>query len=103
MPVVSKGFTGEAHNVIKEALLLLSNSNLNLQQLLKDDTTNGLPPDNLKRVNALFYFSANTNTNPDSSKNTANQNNKKTPSAPVCPKNCRCSSANMEPPSMIAR
>ena len=78
--VASVGLTGEAHNVIKEALLLSSNSNPNpnLQQLLEDDTTNGASPINTQQRNVLFHSSAITNTNPDSSTNTSSQNNKKT-------------------------
>ena len=61
----SVGLTGEAHNVIKEALLSSSNSNTNLQQLLNDNATSSST--NPQQVNALFRSSGNGNTNANNS------------------------------------
>ena len=60
-PVASVGLTGEAHNVIKEALLTSSNSNTNLQQLMNDNATSSST--NPQHANALFRSSGNGNTN----------------------------------------
>jgi HrpA-like RNA helicase len=86
MYVASVGLTGEAHNVIKEALLTSSTSNL---QLL-DDEDDGDDRTTLSK----------TNTNPDFVSSQANQrNNKKTTRRP---NNRSRSSPDLETPPGIA-
>ena len=95
MPVASVGLTGEAHNVIKEALLSSSASNPNLLGLLGNNNDTATTQ---QQADALFPM---TNGNP-------NQNNKQSTTttsttAPRRPNNRRSrSSPDFEPPPMIA-
>lgn len=103
--VASVGLTGEAHNVIKEALLSSSTSlsNTNLQSLSDSYHNNDNDNDNDNNMHATRTVTSSITSNTNTSTNTNKNNDSKHTATTTTrrPKNRLRSSPDLKPPPMI--